>query len=416
MPMARMLRAGATAEGRQDGALPARREHRPDNSDPEATPVRPHICFVAPFAWPVFSRDLEIKLVGGAEVQQSILARLFQRNGYRVSLICLDFGQPQDAVIDGITVRKAYRPDAGVPVLRFLHPRLSSIWSALRAVDADIYYQRSADMLTGIIAEYCRRHGKHSIYAAASDMDFVPGKQQIRYARDRWLYERGLAHVDRVVVQNAAQLEACRSHYGREATLIPSCYELPGLSRPGRGDAVLWVGTVHNYKQPELLLELARRLPHRRFVMIGGSAAPGKRLRPGYFEVIRDQAAKLPNVEMTGFVPLEQVEPWFDRGRVLVNTSVYEGMPNTFLQAWARGVPTVATVDVGARVNGKPVYETFLKMEDAAAEIERLFSDDLHWARASARCLEYFNREHSSDEVLRRYTRLFDELTAESAR
>jgi glycosyltransferase involved in cell wall biosynthesis len=349
-------------------------------------------------------------------VQQSVLARLFRRNGYQVSMVCLDFGQTDGAVVDGITVHKAYRPDAGIPVLRFLHPRLSSIWSALHRANADIYYQRSAGMLTGVMAEFCRRYGKHAIYAGASDMDFIPRKQQIRFARDRWLYEHGLARVDRIVVQNAAQLEACRSHYGRDATLIPSCYELPESSKPAKDGAVLWVGTVHDYKQPELLLELARRLPHRRFVMIGGNAAPGERLHAGYYEAIRDQAAQLPNVEMTGFLPLEQVEPWFDRGRVLVNTSVYEGMPNTFLQAWARGIPTVATVDVGARLNGKPVYEKFVDIEDGAAEVERLCADDLYWARASARCLEFFNREHSSQEVLRRYGRLFDDLTAAAAK
>jgi glycosyltransferase involved in cell wall biosynthesis len=379
------------------------------------------VCFVAPYAWPVFSRDRDIKLVGGAEVQQSILARLFHRNGYRVSMICLDFGQPQDAVVDGIPVRKAYEPDAGIPVLRFFHPRLSSLWSALHHVGADIYYQRSAGMLTAVVAEYCRRHGKRSIYAGASNVDFIPRRQQIEFARDRWLFERGLARVDRIVVQNAVQLAACRENYGRDATLVASCYEPPEGSRPGRadadsrparGDTVLWVGTVHDYKRPELLLELARRLPHRRFVIIGGSSAPGERLAPGYFEAIQAQAAKLPNVEMTGFLPLADVEPWFDRGCVLVNTSFYEGMPNTFLQAWARGVPTVATVDVGARMNGKPVYEPFEEIDDAAAEIERLFTDDLHWARASARCLEYFNSEHSSAEVLRRYSRLFDELIA----
>jgi glycosyltransferase involved in cell wall biosynthesis len=407
MPSASTVRP-AVDEARGDGAL----KRSNDANRAGSGRARPHICFVAPNAWPVFSRDPNIKLVGGAEVQQSILARLFRRNGYRVSMICLDFGQPQAAVVDGITVYKTYELNAGIPVLRFLHPRLSSVWSALRQAGADIYYQRSAGMLTGVIAEFCRRHGKRSIYAGASDMDFMPRKQQIRFARDRWLFERGLSRVDRIVVQNRTQLESCRSHYGRDATLIPSCYEHPVTERPVRGDAVLWVGTVHDYKQPELLLDLARRLPGRRFVMIGGSAAPGERLHPGYYEAIRDQAAKLPNVEMTGFLPLEQVEPWFDRGRVLVNTSVYEGMPNTFLQAWARGIPTVATVDVGARVNGKAVYEKFTRIEEGAAEIERLCTDDLYWARASARCLEYFNREHSSNEVLRRYARLFDELTA----
>ena len=395
---AAMAKAAAAVD-RRAPALPQRRAGAP----------LPHLCFVAPYAWPVFSGDSRIKLVGGAEVQQSILMRLFQRNGYRVSLVTLDFGQPQRAVVDGVTVYKTYRMDEGIPVLRFVHPRLTSVWQALREVDADIYYQRSADILTAVVSQYCSRYGKRSLFAGASDRDFERGRQQIRYARDRWLYERGLMQVDRIVVQNPNQLEALRRDYGRDATLIPSCYQLPPRASPGRGDAVLWVGTVHAYKRPELVLELARRLPHRRFIMIGGSAT-GEELVAGYFEAIRDAAARLPNVEFKGFQPLEEVERWYDQGRVLVNTSLYEGMPNTFLQAWARGIPTVATVDVGAKVDGLSLYRKFDIPEEAEGEIERLFNDQLHWERASARVRRYFDSQHSSAEVLRRYAALFEEM------
>jgi glycosyltransferase involved in cell wall biosynthesis len=136
----------------------------------------------------------------------------------------------------------------------------------------------------------------------------------------------------------------------------------------------------------------------------------GERLLEGYFEAIREQAAQLPNVEFKGFLPLAEVESWFDRARILVNTSSYEGMPNTFLQAWARGIPTVATVDVGARLAGKEIYRQIAGAEEGAAEIERLFTDELYWARTSARCREYFDSTHSTAEALARYERLFDEL------
>ena len=391
MALATLRQSGVPAQGRPEAVALVRR--------------KPHVCFVAPYAWPVLSRDPNIQVVGGAEVQQCILARLFAANGYRVSMISFDYGQPSPALVDGVTVYKSFRERAGIPVFRFLHPRLTTMWRALREVDADVYYQRSSAMWTGVIAEFCRRYAKRAIYAGASDRDFDIGQEQIVLARDRWLYRRGLARVDRIVAQNPYQVESCRRNHKRNAVLIPSCYELPKDAKPGNGDRVLWVGTIHGYKRPEIFLELAERLPHRRFVMIGGPSIGGERLKPGYYEAIRDRAARLPNLEFTGFLPLAEVEPWFDRARLLVLTSVYEGMPNVFLQAWARGVPTVATVDVGA-----PVNTVFAEAPQGAAKLEALLSNTALWNQASSDSLAYFERNHSSSEVLARYSRLLEEL------
>jgi glycosyltransferase involved in cell wall biosynthesis len=359
------------------------------------------ICFVAPHAWPVLSRDPDIKVIGGAEVQQCILARLFARRGHRVSMICLDHGQPARSVVDGVTVHKIFRMDEGMPVLRFLHPRLTSMWRALGAADADIYYYRSSAMWVAVVAEFCRRNGRRSIYAGASDQDFAPDAGgQIPLARDRWLYRQGIAAVDRIVAQNEEQVRSCLATHGRHAVVIPSCYEPPAMTR-SNPDVNLWVGRIHPNKRPELLLELARRLPQHRFVMVGGAGQ-----NVGDFEErIRAEAAGLPNVELTGFLPLAQVEPWFDRARLLVNTSRFEGMPNTFLQAWARDIPTVGTVDVGA-----PVHQVAMDIDSLVFHVERL------WREATGgRYREYFEKNHSTAETLRRYGQLFDELTARKA-
>jgi glycosyltransferase involved in cell wall biosynthesis len=369
------------------------------------------VCFVAPHVWPVFSGDPRIKVVGGAEVQQATIARLLAADGFRVSMVTLDYGQPDGVVIDGVTVYKAFAPHAGLPVLRFLHPRMSSMLRAMRAADADIYYYRSTAMWAGVMAEFARRRGRRSIYAGASDRDFAPDiGGQIRYARDRWLFRHAMRTVDAVVVQNLQQQAACRATFGRDSTYIPSCYKLPEGSRPRReNDAdgpVLWVGTIQPHKRPELLLELARRLPQRRFVMIGGPMPSHGEL----YESIRRQAAALPNLEIKGFLPLAEVEPWFDRARVHVLTSRFEGMPNVFLQAWARGVPTVASIDVGARLDGEPVYPAFDDLDAFAAHVEKLFQDEDLWKASSNRCRGYFERNHSPAEVRARYSSLLHEL------
>ena len=354
------------------------------------------VCFVAPHAWPVLSGDRQLPVVGGAEVQQAILARLFARHDHRVSMICLDYGQPDGAVVDGITVRKMFAAQDGVPGLRFVHPRLTLLWRALHAVGADIYYYRSAAVWAGVAAEFCRRNGRKFVYAAASDKDFDADQgRQIRNARDRWLFRRGVSNAHALVAQNARQRAACKATYGRDAVVIPSCYVPPPAANAER-NLVLWVGTVHAGKQPELLFELARSLPHRRFVMIGG---PGP--DHAFYEAIRARAGAVPNLEFKGFLPLAEVERWFDRACVLVNTSTYEGMPNVFLQAWARGVPTVATVDVES-----PVHRVGKSIEELKDLVERAIADP---AQGRA-CREYFERTHSSAGVLAHYQRLFSEL------
>src|SRR6267143_793251 len=405
-----MYRPGRALNRRERTAAQPRRDDGPLPLLPANDLLRPHICFVAPNIWPVFSHDQDNELIGGAEVQQSILARALVRDGYRVSMICLDFGQPQRVLLDGVMVHKAYRPDAGSRVLRFIHPRITTLWRAMRAVDADVYYQRCSANLTALVAAYCRSYGKRSIFASACDLDFVPGRQPIRYLRDRWLFEQGLKRVDKIVVQNVTQQQACLANYHRESTLIPNCYELPADASPGTGDCVLWVSSIreHDYKRPELFLELARRLPRRRFVMIGD--AGGDARNNACFERVRNAATTIPNIEFTGFLPHARAEPYFDRARVLVNTSIHEGVPNTFLQAWARGVPTVAFVDTGARLRGELLYRIVERVEEAAAEIERLFTDEGHWRRSSVRCREYFSNTHSTSKVLERFEGLLGEL------
>jgi glycosyltransferase involved in cell wall biosynthesis len=370
---------------------------------PPVAKRKPHVCFVAPTTWPILSGNVDIPVVGGAEVQQSFIAPALAQRGYRVSMICSDYGQPDESVVNGVTVYKTCKPDAGIPVLRFLHPRLTSMWSTLKRVDADVYYNRTASVTTAVTAEFCRMHGRHSIYAGASDVDFVPGQEDIRFGRDKKIFQHGVRRVDKVLVQNEAQRKTLAEHYGREGVLVPNCYAPPPGARADRAGYVLWVATVRPSKRPELLLELARRLPHHRFVVIGGSDPDRRGME--YHAAKRDAAAKLPNGAFRGFVPFAQADRVFDGARVVVNTSLYEGFPNTFLQAWARGVPTVAFVDTGSRHEGQPVYDIAADMDNATARIDRLMRDDIAWHVASQRAEAHFTAHHSVEAIVGLYER-----------
>lgn len=370
----------------------------------------PHICFVAPTTWPVLSGDTSIPVVGGAELQQTMIARALAKRGYRVSMLCLDYGQPDGEVVDGVTVHNLYRPEEGLPVLRFVHPRLTKLWSALKRVDADVYYQRCAAVHTGYVAAFCARHGKRSIYAGASDVDFIPGKQDIVYSRDRHIFEYGLRKVDRVFVQNPEQGRLLRENFGRDSVMIQNCFTAPEGAAADPKGYVLWVASLRRSKRPEVLFEMARRLPQHRFVMIGG--ADPDSAGQAFGRRIREEAASLPNMEYKGFLPFAEADRLFDGARLLVNTSEYEGFPNTFLQAWSRGVPTVGFVDTGSRQEGEPVYAIAKDLDQACEHIGRLMADDTQWRAASRRAHAFFNANHSVEAVVGQYEREIARLCA----
>jgi glycosyltransferase involved in cell wall biosynthesis len=371
-------------------------------------PPKPRVCFLAPTTWPMMAGSRDIPVIGGAELQQSVIAPELARRGYDVSMISMDFGQEEGSYLKGVRLIKMHKPDAGLPVVRFLHPRLTSLWAALKRADADVYYQRSSAVHTGFLAAFARAHGRKSIYAGASDVDFMPDRQDIAYARDRRIFEYGLRNVDRIFVQNPFQGKAALENFGRDSVLIPNCYETPARAQGDPNGYVLWVATVRPSKRPEILAEIARRLPQHRFMMVGGSDKDPK--GKAFAEGARAAMAALPNTAVHGFLPFADADRMFEGARLVINTSTYEGFPNTFLQAWSRGVPVVSFVDTGSRHRGQPVFDLVSDVDQATAAVARLMQDDAAWEEASRRVREHFQERHSVAAVASMYEQEINRL------
>ena len=133
------------------------------------------------------------------------------------------------------------------------------------------------------------------------------------------------------------------------------------------------------------------------------------------FDRICSEARAVPNVEMTGFVPFVDVEKHFDEGSLLVNTSDMEGFPNTFLQAWSRGMPTVSFFDPGARWQEHKVGEVVRSLDDMVTRVRSLMSNGVHWQRNSSVCRDYVAAKHSTDCAADAYEAVFARLRTAAA-
>ena len=366
---------------------------------------RIRICFVAQGAYPIASgRDFGV--VGGAELQQVILAKALARKGLDVSMVSFDYGQAEGEVVDGVRFFKTYRLDEGMRYVRFLYPRLARIRGALVKADADVYYQRCAGFITGVTAYFCRRYHRRFIFAGAHEDDFMPWKQALTNLRDGLFYRYGLPRADAVFAQTETQKELLRRNYGIEGAVIPNCIEPVALEPSRHRDAILWVGTMRSWKRPRLFLDLAGMLPSYRFVMVGGRASGEGRL----YEELQAEAKGIGNLDFRGFVPYHEIGPYFDRAALLVNTSIREGFPNTFLQAWIRGVPvgTLFDPDGVVKIHGLGVARQTIG--DLSEGIGGILAEPELMDRVGGRCLRYVRQRHGVEEVVGKVMRAVEEL------
>ena len=363
------------------------------------------ICLIGLDNLPVLAPEFRGQAIGGESVQQTLLARALVRRGHQVSMVTADCGQHDAMVRDGICVYKAYRPTAGIPLLRFIHPRWTGLWSALARADAQLYYASCAGMHVGLLAMFCARHGRRFVFRCASDTDCDPSRLLVRYARDRWLYAYGLRRADGVLVQSAAQAQCLAQRFGLTGRVAGMLAE-PGPPAARRDVDVLWAGNIRRVKRPERVLELAARLPGAAIHMVGGPVSDEQAL----YDRIRAAAARYPNLVFHGHLPYWEASALYGRARLLVNTSEAEGFPNAYLQAWMLGVPVVTFSDPDGVIDCHGLGEVVRSPLAMRGAIQRLLTDPDALAALGARCRAYMRREYAEERILAPYLTAFEEL------
>lgn len=352
------------------------------------------IVLFTPYAAPLLSG---MGSTGGAETQLVMLARALAARGRRVAVAVFDLPGGVPARMDGVEVITLPHPPAG-------GGRARLVAGLLRRVDAEVFVQRAAGTYTGVVGLAARAKRRRFVYSSASDYDF----DAAYLAADptaRRLFPIGIRCAHEIVVQTEVQAAMCRAVWQRHATVIRSIAET-AQPRSNPPEAFLWVGRMAPYKRPEAFVELAERVPQARFRMVGDAT-----------EAIRARAADCANLELLEPRPRAQLAALLDRAVAIVSTSVKEGMPNVFLEGWARGVPALAlSHDPDGIVErhrlGAVAGDSMDRLARLAAEG---WNDRARQAEVAARCRAYVAREHTTGQIAAQWERVLDLRPARAA-
>lgn len=176
--------------------------------------------------------------------------------------------------------------------------------------------------------------------ASDGDLDeaFVTGTGTAPYGVPGRLGQHVIRDADAIAVQRVGQQELLAVRFDRGAVVIRNPIDLTAVPEAlpfAEREHVLWVGRADlEVKRPRKFFELAARFPDECFLAVMN--AERRRL---WDELVGEAPA---NVRIVEHVPAEQMNATFRRAKALVNTSAFEGFPNTFLQAAALDVPILS--------------------------------------------------------------------------
>ena len=173
---------------------------------------------------------------------------------------------------------------------------------------------------------------------------------------------------------------------------IKNIFSVKNYTNTGK-EFILWVSRYNKIKRPELFLQLSKYFPDKQFVMICPYIFPDKEK----WELIQKEANEIPNLHFIEKVSFNKIQDYFNKAALFVNTSDYEGFPNTFLQA-AQGKTPIISLNVNPD-NFITEYNCGIfaegKFEKLLSETEKLLQNETGLKTKGENIFNYLKENHN---------------------
>lgn len=360
----------------------------------------------------------ESRDAGGAEIQQVYIGEELAERGHDVFFIENQEDGKEPRSVDGVEIRIRKQQNTSNRITQ-ISSWISNTYEVLNRIDPDIVYMRvlSFDLIPIFIAS--RLTSSKLVYCFANDSETTSNPELFRSPITnsriyKAIMRQTLSSVDLLVAQNDFQRRTASRRFSTDVVQIPNGYPtdqvcdksslFPSIKRP----IVLWVGNIRDVKDPLSFLDLAAALPEYYFVIVGGKRDREAEL----YDEAKARAKELENAQFEGFVPQSDINEYYARASVLVNTSKSEGFSNTFLESWAHRVPVaslhvdpnglIQEDDLGVVADGD--------IDSLAADIRDLVAAQAESPALSERCERFFAENFSIESITDRYEREFSSL------
>ncbi len=354
--------------------------------------MHPRVCYIATeyFAWGRFG--------GIGKATRDIASGVAERGFEAHAVVPLGRGQRRVEEVDGVTVH-------GHPL--HAYPFTGRLY---REIGADVYHSEEPSWGT-LLAMNSVKGSVHVVTAQNPRTGADWSKVQRYYPLRRRIYNRlvqprveaAVRRSDAVFCQARFIAGKTRELYGLESdpSFLPNPVEIP-KSNPRKSDAptACFLGRLDGEKKPETFFSLAESFPEVRFVAVG-RAHDTTRDR-----WLRERYGGVSNLELPGFLAGEDKARVLAESWVLVNTSVHECLPVSFLEAAAHRCAILSPHDPDG-------FATRFGYHAAAGDyvegLSWLLEGD-RWRERGERGYRYVSAVHEKKRAIDRHVEVYEGL------
>ena len=284
------------------------------------------ITFVVPKAYAFFAENKN-KRIGGAEIQSIYIAQELTKRNWNVNFLTSDFGQDKITKRKGITFYNVFNYSQ-LSIISFF-----KIFRFIFKHKKNTFVFRSASIQTAFIALisfYLFR--SKVIYMIASDMEVEPELFKKQRSKLTFVLMNHLYKITNVLtVQSQYQMNKMRNS-NPNIFILSNIIPEKNIENTEK-KYISWVGKSLKMKKPELFLKLAQENPKEKFIMILAKNSDND----PYWLKLKEEATEIKNLTFLGQQEHTEVIKIYNKSKIYVITSEFEGFSNSMMEAMQAG-------------------------------------------------------------------------------
>ena len=321
----------------------------------------------------------------------------FINNGWNVGVMVLN-GQKEilEKAHFNYDYIETYDQDKGLKYFRLISIIIPSYLKVIKKNKPDYLFLGGADYHVAILFFICKILKIKTIYRPTNDIEFDDRLHSRKTYLAIQIFKLGRRLSDIIICQNDYQYKQSVKLYPQKNVMtIHNPIIINENNEPFvKGDYISWVGIFQKQKNLELLIKIIKNCPDVKFKIAGKINR-----QSNYMNNLLDELLKFNYVEFMGYLDRKEISQFLGKSFCLLNTSHYEGFPNTFLESWSVGTlvlsPTRINPDsIVTKYQLGAVYNTV----DECVKMINNYSliSDSDYQKISSTLVNYVKQKHSN--------------------